>query len=219
MVTLLELRDQVRQRADQEDSFFIEDSELNGYINASIFELYDLLVSTSSDYYLADGYQFTLSSGEYTKTFPTDFYKLRKVERQNNSGDWIMLKQFNFNESYPTSRSRGAVMYRPMGNKLYFRPENAANFTYRMWYIPRFTPLVDDTDEFDGISGWEEYVVIDAAIKCMIKAEDDYSGLSMLKGQMMKRIEAIAAERDYGEPQVIPSSRGSYFNYDDEDIW
>ena len=54
-MTLAELREASRQRADQENSQFISDSELNSYINQSYFELYDILVqSYGDDYYVAN---------------------------------------------------------------------------------------------------------------------------------------------------------------------
>lgn len=59
----------------------------------------------------------------------------------------------------------------------------------------------DDSTVLDGISGWEEYVVIDAAIKIQIKQENDFSGLAGQKMAMMQRIEAMAEGRDSGQAQ------------------
>ncbi len=60
-----------------------------------------------------------------------------------------------------------------------------------------------DSTAFDGISGWEEYVVIDAAIKAQIKQEADFSGLAGQKQAMMMRIEAMANGRDAGQAQHV----------------
>lgn len=60
-----------------------------------------------------------------------------------------------------------------------------------------------DSARFDGISGWEEYVVIDAAIKAQIKQEEDFQGLLMQKQSMALRIEAMAEGRDAGQAQHV----------------
>jgi hypothetical protein len=54
------------------------------------------------------------------------------------------------------------------------------------------------TTQVDGISGWEEYPVVDAAIKIMGKEESETSALMMRKEALKKRIQDIAANRDPG---------------------
>lgn len=54
------------------------------------------------------------------------------------------------------------------------------------------------TTQIDGISGWEEYVVVDAAIKIMGKEESETSALMIRKNDLKKRIQDIAANRDPG---------------------
>ncbi len=60
----------------------------------------------------------------------------------------------------------------------------------------------DDT-QINGISGWEEYVVIDAAIKAKIKQEEDYSALADQKMAMKKRIEDMSEGRDAGQAHHV----------------
>ena len=54
------------------------------------------------------------------------------------------------------------------------------------------------TQTVDGISGWEEFIVIDGAGKIMAKEESDVTVLGVRKDAMKKRIEDIAANRDPG---------------------
>lgn len=63
-----------------------------------------------------------------------------------------------------------------------------------------FTPLqfFNYDTPIDGIAGWEEYVVIDAAIKCKDKEESDCAVLSGRLLKKQKEIEGIAANRDPG---------------------
>jgi hypothetical protein len=85
-------------------------------------------------------------------------------------------------------------------------PLPQANQTIRVWYVPEMTTLAVDADEVKGVSGWTEYIIIDAAIKCMQKEESDVSVLMAQKAAMLKRIDGAAANRDAGEPQTVCES-------------
>jgi hypothetical protein len=68
-------------------------------------------------------------------------------------------------------------------------------------YVPVATVLVGDADTFDGVSGWEEYVVLDAAIKSLIK-DDGFEKVGVLEGRkaaIAQRIAGLALERDSGQ--------------------
>jgi len=76
-------------------------------------------------------------------------------------------------------------------------------------YITLSTPVLNSTinnvfkmfsytQTVDGISGWEEYVVIDGAGKILAKEESDVTVMGVRKDAMIKRIEGIAANRDPG---------------------
>lgn len=56
-----------------------------------------------------------------------------------------------------------------------------------------------DTATFDGISGWEEYVIIDAARKAGIPQETDISQLNADKAEMKQRIIDMAEGRNLAQ--------------------
>lgn len=56
-----------------------------------------------------------------------------------------------------------------------------------------------DASQVDGIAGWEEYVIIDAAIKANIKQEGNVGELRVQKQAMLDRINAMAEGRDAGQ--------------------
>ena len=68
--------------------------------------------------------------------------------------------------------------------------------------------MLADSDILDGISGFDEYVIVDAAIKAMQKEESDVSVLMAQKEALKRRIEAAAANRDAGEPESVSDIRG-----------
>jgi hypothetical protein len=55
----------------------------------------------------------------------------------------------------------------------------------------------------DGVSGWLEYVITDAAIKAMQKEESDVSVLMAQKAALVARIIAAAENRDAGNPATV----------------
>lgn len=69
-----------------------------------------------------------------------------------------------------------------------------ANTLIRAW---------SEATTIDGISGWEEYVVIDAALKSMGKEESDVSVLAAQKLAMLKRLQDMAENRDAGSPATV----------------
>lgn len=312
-MNLEQLRVAARQRADMVNSTFVTEAELSSYINASYFELYDLLVQKYGDDYYVEQYSFQLEGNKERYDLPENFFKLLGVDLQIGGGPdgWVSLRPFNLAERnrYSTANVQTWVgvtnlRYRLSGNKLWFTPSPQTGQTIRLWYVPRLRELVDvptvtvsnvAADDYlsignqtftagvdfvvgandtitaanlaaainaaaiedvtatgngsvvtleqaaevdlalsvgnsaapiptpgasarlalststltngsvvaDGISGWMEYVVTDAAIKMAQKEESDTSVLQLQKAALIKRIEAAAENRDAGSPATI----------------
>lgn len=217
-VSLAQLRQMSQQRADRVNSNFVTLPEWNSYINQSAFELYDLLLTTYEDFYFANAYQFQTDGTNNQYALPQDFDKLLGVDLGlgANNNAWVTVHKFDFIQRnryvYPniTSTFLGVfnMRYRLMGNKLFFIPTPSANQYVRVWYVPRMTQLLQDTDILDTVSGWSEYIVVDAAIKALQKEESDVSVLMAQKQALIKRIEESAMNRDEGEPDTISATRG-----------
>ena len=56
---------------------------------------------------------------------------------------------------------------------------------------------------YDFYSGWDEYVIVSAAISALIKEEADVSALFAIKQQLSDRIIAVSEMRDLGEPTTV----------------
>lgn len=209
-ITLLELRTQARQRADQEDSTFVTDSELTSYVNSSIAELHDILVQAyGSDYFLAET-SFTTVADQNSYSLPADFYKVRGVDIRLNGSDWFTIRKFKFNERNKysdfgawTLLGVSAARYRVMGSNIRFTPSPDGAYEVKLWYVPVATKLVADTDELSDYNAYSEYVIVDAAIKMMLKEESDASSLYQIKRDLKKRIEEAANNRDASEPESV----------------
>lgn len=212
-VTLADLRLQVRERADMESTEFVTDAELNRYINLSWKELYDVLVSAYEDYFTLPPVAFTVADGETSTDLPTDFYKLRGIDFQISGNQYYFVEKFQFNRRNRRNKSLVSLlstsldrMYRVVGDKIYLTPEDAAPGNYRIWYIPQPSDLTVDTDELPQLavgSGWEEYIIVDAAIKALTKEESDVTVLLQEKAVLLERILSASKNRDAGSPERI----------------
>ena len=189
-ITLAQLRTEARQRADMTNSEFVTDAELNGYINNSISELHDILIQAyDGDYYIKDD---TFSTDGTNDSYAlssvitdNDFYKLRGVDAKFNNDTWITLQPFAFNERNKNEFYRfygiQNIRYRLLGSNIKFTPLPDASVTVKLWYIPVAQTLVNDSDTYDDINNYSEYIIVDAAIKMMQKEESDVSVLMAQK--------------------------------------
>lgn len=222
--TLADIRNRARRRADMVNSQFVSDTELLDFINASYAELYDILVQTYEDYFVQSE-SFTLSSSDNgVRALPSDFYKLKGVDYQLG-GDFITLYPYDWNTRNFRQRAVNRLYlgdydltYRVVGSNLRFEPRDNATGTFQHWYIPAYTPLVSDSDNIDSVitrNNWEEYIVIDAAIKMLAKEESNTNHLIYEKQQIMKRIEAAAGDRDVDQPERVSDVRRTEIDWYD----
>ena len=221
--TLGTIKTIARQRADMENSNFIKDTELTAYVNLSYLELYDLLVTKyGNEYFVQLPFQIHTDGITESYALPDDFYKLLGVDLwlSNSKDSRITISPFMFRErnkfAVPNFQSFYGITnmrYRLMGNNIKFAPIPSANQTIELWYVPRATSLTSDADIVDGVNGWEEYIIIDTAIKMMQKEESDVTVLVMQKDAMLKRIEAAAEARDQGAAQTVSDVQRADFWY------
>lgn len=205
-----ELRTLARQRADMVNSDFVSDAEVNGYVNASLAELHDIIVNTFDDY-VTTSTTFTLSSSN-SYALPSDLLKLRMLSILDGTR-YVPLRALPLAERWrytgSTAYSRGYDRrYVLMGPSVIVYPAERAAGTYELVYVQQYVPVtVDNVTPFAGTGipdqYWTEYAVVDAAIKLLQKEESDVSVLMAQKAALKKRITDAAAMRDSGEPSRI----------------
>ena len=209
-----------------EYSQFITEPEWNSMINQSYYELYDLLVQKyGNDYYVAAPLTIPITAGSQTYALPNGvnysaapaFYKLMGVDLQLYPGqdNFLTLHPFMFSErnkfASPNFSALGGVLrpnYRLSGNNIMLIPASPSGQSIRLWYVPRLIELAADGNSADGISGWDEYIIVDAAIKALQKEESDVSVLMAQKQALIARIEAAGENRDQGAPQTVSDVSG-----------
>lgn len=235
-MSLGQIRLSAQQRADRVNSQFVTLPEWNSYINQAMFELYDLLITSYEDYFVASPAAFQVNGSTYLYPLPdgatsfTDlngnayvappFYKLLGVDLALNTAQnaWVTVDKFNFIDRnrfiYPNTSSTiyGVfnLQYRMLGSNVEFIPTPSGGQSLRYWYIPRLTELLKDNDiTTAGISGWIEYVIVRAAIYALVKEESDTASLERQLVYLKQRIEESAVNRDAGRPDRISDVRGN----------
>ena len=97
-VTLSYLKEQVRSRADQQNSQFIQDAELTDFINGSASSLYDQLVQAAEDYFVKSA-TITIVPGQNEYALPSDWYKTLGVDYLVNNKP-VPMSRFNFRDRH-----------------------------------------------------------------------------------------------------------------------
>ena len=226
------LRYMSQLRADKLNSQYLTTDEWNWNINQSACELYDILVDKyGDDYFFAPPLLVPLTGLDYyplpdgaNYSAAPAIYKLNGVDanisgasNSPNAG-WVPLSRFNWSDrdKYTTFPGQAGALnniyqmaYREMGNNLHILPANT-NQMLRLWYVPILIQMLQDTDMLPfSISGWSEYIVIDAAMKAMIKEEsfEKWQALDASKKFILERIETTAPNRDVGQPNTVSNVR------------
>lgn len=233
--TLLQLRDEVRQRADMVNSDFVTNDEINRYLNESISELYDMLISCKGQEWYMERHTFpTVANQQDYLIDPVavPFYMLLGVDADMGGSTPIPLRPYMLDERHDRGLWYAGsgwgylerARYRLSGSvdqttgvyqhRITLKPAPTASGTnITLLYIPHAPVLDNDVDVWDGFNGWEEYAVVDAAIKCLEKEESSTVALERRKERLMERIEGLAASHDNGFPErvVDVTGRMAYF--------
>jgi hypothetical protein len=212
-VTLATLRARAQVRADMENSTFVTTANWNIWINAAADELYDLLVRKFNDRF-TKSQAFVTVAGTETYALPTDFYDLRGLELQVDGINWKTLRPFDFanRNAYRNAPNSPLpwhtdVRYWLKAAVFHILPVPTTVINGTVWYIPTRTQMASDSDTFDGVSGWEEYVVVDTAIRALAKEESDTSQLMAEKSALLERINRSASNRDAGMPRAVQDTQ------------
>lgn len=214
-VTLAVLRTRWRQRANLEGATdFIADPEGDDNINEGVAELVDVIRGCyGADYYLKS-VTFNTTSGVDTYALAaigaTDFVSLRGVDITQGVNIVLTARPFNFNERNRYKWVSGwvysePVFYRIAGNNLVFEPIPTGAYQIKLWYLGTPAKLVNPGDSLDGVMGWEEYVVLYAAIRALLKDGDNEAAGPLVaeKERIRARIESLAGARDANEPERV----------------
>ncbi len=206
--TLVQLRAEVRERADIENDPHVSDSEVTRFINQSIAALHDQVTLACQDDYTTSQAISTVNGTE-AYALAAAFYKLVSVEvtingRTRQIGKWTFEERARYLNVTTWGLVSQPVAYRLVGSdSIRFMPIPDGVYSVTVWYIPAATQLALDADTYDGRDGWEEWVVLDAAIKAKTKSEEDVRDLTNERDRVWLRIEKSFPTKDQARPDKI----------------
>ena len=151
----------------------------------------------------------------------SDFYKCKGVWVSDATGAaapaWNPLRRFQWDEQNALRQiniyqgMRALPLYRLYTvngrEKVGIAPMMTG--TYRVWYYPAPQKMLLSGDRVDGRAGWDEWVVKDSAIKCLLKEEsvEQAASIKVIRDELFKRFEIHAAERDASQPERVRDVR------------
>lgn len=225
-MTLSEIRESARNKADEEATGFISNVEINRYLNQGLRLIYGKIAQRFEDYFITLGTvsnsgRFTTTVGQMEYALPADLMKLVKVEyRQSGStsdNDWRRIQRLNISNDSMESFYPVREGYIPdfgyfvAGNTLYLKPVPAQAFTVRMWFVPRAILLEDDTDEPVVPEEYHELISEYAAIQCLRKSGETIykEAMDLFNLELLNMLETIEI-RDHQPEQMIITDQGEF---------
>lgn len=184
--TLAELREDVLWQSDNEgNTARVVPARLTRAINQSIQEFREAVSDAGHPYYLTQA-TGTLTVGA-TAPYPfgaitigsLDPPMLRPYGFDIKVGDlWVSLEPGNFDERNDGQLDgwlSGPRIGQPSKfflfneTQLAYSPAADQAYPYILYYLPVGEDLTDDENGFDGLAGWEEWVIYNAAAKLAIR--------------------------------------------------
>lgn len=209
-LTLTQLRARVRELADMVSSQLVTDAadSLDAFINQAADELYRLVMQKYDSEYFSKYSNPTFNTVKDTESYalPADHFKLHGVELKVN-GEWKTLRKYNqkHRNALRNMATDGweELRYRLAGSNILILPAPSSVYEGRFLYTPTRTVLANGADALGEYNGWEEFVIVRAAIKCRLKEESDTTELERDLARITKSIEAEAEGRDTGDPETL----------------
>lgn len=227
-VTLTELKARTLLRADMSsgspDQFIDQTSggELETYIQQAGRELYDKILSAYGEDYYYSSSTTTTVAGTATVDLPSDFYRLLGVDASvPGAVRPVALERFNWNERNVFEDGVGwnwsiaIPRYRLRAGKVWMLPTPDGAHSVTIHYVPVMPTIDDSTGVFDGINGWDEWIVVSAAIKCLQREESDTSELERELARCGERIARMAPNRDLDKPPTVVDVFADRIGWDD----
>lgn len=222
MTNLGELKLSTRGKADILKNLAVGDAELTGLINESYKTCYRKVINSYPNQNL-QSLQFIVPASADGYTFPSDIsiYRLDGVERLFDADNcWYDVRAFQwaernlYNGAWNVNRFWNIGYIYLVPSTLRFRANTDVGGTYRIWYIPNVSSLVDDTDEIlPDFDKWEEYITTDAAIKCLIKLNRPADEWMQRKMILEQDIANSSIKRDVLAPQRVANLRPMFDDY------
>jgi hypothetical protein len=209
---------------------FVEQDELKLMADEGARGLYDILLTQMGKPYFSTDLFITTIPGTSFYALPQDFYQLTGLTGifnqlvfdifDYNASEIAMLQQLTLTGGYLPTTSRysinGAqsvpgIVSAPGARRLRIFPVPNQVFILAVNYVPACVRADDTTDEvyYDGVSGWEEWIIWDCVAKMLAKQESDASFAMASRAAVEVRIRGLAGGLDRLHPERAQDWQGS----------
>jgi len=182
-------------------------TEVDDYIRESYAAMYDRLLRARGTTLLESKTTQALTVGQATYALPADFYELLAIDLDTGNGQYT-LEKFNRKERPQLEDTNAGwkgypYYYVLAGDNIDILPVcQLSGCTLNIHYIPTVPDLQNDSDTLDGVDGWEEWIVLDAAKKMATKQGDERL-VGLLTADLQReeaRLAALSSARDRAGP-------------------
>lgn len=213
-ITLLDLRDEIGTLTQTDGATGRWSvARVNRRINMSISRFRAKLASFGISYYLKTQ-SGTLTSGTATVAVPADHVQTEGISVAYQGSDYYPLEPWSWEHRDLYDEAQGGygqpLGYRVMGDSMTIYPIPQGDYPYRWHYLPTHTDLSSDTDTFDGVSGWENWVIADVS-QYILTAESDGERLGavlQIKAEAEAELNRYAARRTRDPGQMGGAGHG-----------
>lgn len=208
--TLSEMLTELRARGGYRRSTSLTDAILTPFLNSGIAEVHELIAKHAPDF-LVTSSDLVTTPGTATVALPTTFYKLRRVDLVDGASS-TRLRSFQIDEEtyldaatvWDASVGVARPRYMLQAGTLRFVPTPAAVQTVRIWYVPHATKLVEGTDLYNGVNGFEDLVYEHALRLCKARDRLSTADHDAAIARLEKRLLYALEGRDQAEPEYLP---------------
>jgi hypothetical protein len=185
--------DRTLRMADREGSAYVTRAHVLDLIDSSYGEFYEQLYDAGLISFEAVA---NLSPVSGAIALPGGFMKELAMHYVTGNTIFPLRKiEITSVHLFPTNQVQYSSAFRIAGNNVLFYSIPPNGQTYTLYYLPNPVLISTEGQTLDFVSGWEQLLVLDVAIQIKTKANEDFSGLLILKEKMLKRMEKIIAER------------------------
>lgn len=107
------------------------------------------------------------------RTIASGIVRVYGLDIKNQAGEWKRLEHTTFedraNYGGPVNTGEPTVWAEYNTTKLAVLPPPDRNYDFVLWYLPVANDLAADTDTFDGVAGWEDYVMWSSVARLVIR--------------------------------------------------
>lgn len=207
--TLTDMLADIRQRTNQENSSFVTDAELTGYLNTALADVWTRLVLNAGQPFYRNQQDYSVTPSTPIQALPSDFWTMQEVTCTVGGETWN-LHPFMASEHGALMSSNvympGIAFYRIQGNNIEFRPATRA-FTATIYYSPVQPNLVNPSDTFDGFAGYEMAAIYDVCATVLNKEESDPGFYTNQRDRIFQQIDKLSAHRDMSSPERVQEVR------------